>query len=81
MFEAVLSRLGRMGSFLWAGWSGLAGLALLAALWQAGHEAYGAFILPSPLETLAAGAAKHSDGPAGGVAMLTSNRAVEGFAV
>jgi NitT/TauT family transport system permease protein len=81
MFEAVLSRLGRMGSFLWAGWSGLAGLALLAALWQAGHEAYGAFILPSPLETLAAGAAILSDGRAWGVAMLTCIRAVEGFAV
>lgn len=81
MFEAALSRLGRMGSFLWAGWSGLAGLALLAALWQAGHEAYGAFILPSPLETLAAGAAILSDGRAWGVAMLTCIRAVEGFAV
>jgi NitT/TauT family transport system permease protein len=44
---------GRLGTFLWSGWAGLAGLCLLAAAWQAGHEAYGSFILPAPVETLA----------------------------
>lgn len=44
---------GRLGSFLWSGWAGLAGLCLLAAAWQAGHEAYGSFILPARVETLA----------------------------
>ena len=44
-------RLGRLGRFAWSGWSGLAAVALLAAVWQAGHEAYGDFILPSPMAT------------------------------
>lgn len=32
----------------------LLGIALFLAIWQAGHVAYGGFILPSPLETLRA---------------------------
>lgn len=78
--DAALTRLGRTGSFLWSAWSGLAALALLAALWQAGHEAYGDFILPAPLDTLRAGFAILSDPDAWQVALLTGRRAVEGFA-
>ena len=40
------------GRYLWSGWAGAAGLFCLAAAWQAGHEIYGSFVLPSPLETL-----------------------------
>lgn len=79
--SAALSRLGRTGSFLWSAWSGLAALALLAALWQAGNEAYGDFILPAPLDTLRAGLAILSDPKAWDIALLTSRRAVEGFVV
>ncbi|MFD2249463.1 NitT/TauT family transport system permease protein [Pseudochelatococcus lubricantis] len=41
-----------LGRYVWAGWVGLAGLFCLAAGWQAGHEFYGSFILPAPLETV-----------------------------
>lgn len=40
------------GRYIWSGWVGLAGLLCLAAAWQAGHEIYGSFILPAPLETI-----------------------------
>lgn len=50
----MLSFVARGGRFLWSGWAGLSGLCLFAALWQAGHEAYGSFILPAPDETIRA---------------------------
>ncbi len=75
----VLDRLGRTGRFLWSGWAGIAGLALLAALWQAGHERYGAFILPAPLATLEAGVALLSDPANWHIAAITAVRAIEGF--
>ena len=78
---AALSRLGRTGSFLWSGWSGLAALCLLAAMWQAGHEAYGDFILPSPLATAYAAASILADPAAWDIAFVTAKRAVQGFAV
>lgn len=77
--RASLSRLGRTGSFLWSAWSGIAALSLLAALWQAGHERYGDFILPAPLDTLAACLAILSDPQAWSVTRVTGIRAVEGF--
>jgi NitT/TauT family transport system permease protein len=40
------------GRYIWSGWAGAAGLFCLAAAWQAGHEVYGSFVLPSPQETL-----------------------------
>lgn len=49
-----MSRLGWLGRYLWSGWAGATGLCCLAAAWQAGHEIYGSFILPSPIQTLAA---------------------------
>ncbi len=45
---------GWVGRYLWSAWAGAAGLCCLAAAWKAGHEFYGSFILPSPLETLSA---------------------------
>ena len=72
-------RLARLGRFIWSGWAGLAGLCLLAALWQAGHEAYGDFILPAPLATLSAAARLLTDGSARDLLLLTSARALQGF--
>lgn len=70
--SSALDRLSRFGRFLWSGWAGLAGLALIAALWQAGHEAYGDFILPAPLDTLAAGWRLLHDGSAVELLALTT---------
>lgn len=50
----ILESLGWMGRYLWAGWAGLSGIFCFLAAWQAGHEIYGSFILPSPGETFAA---------------------------
>ncbi len=54
LVAAMVSRLGRVGQFIWAGWIGLAALSLITAVWQAGHEAFGAFILPDPATVLSA---------------------------
>ena len=48
---SIVAFLGWLGRYLWSGWAGAAGLFCLAAAWQAGHEIYGSFVLPSPLET------------------------------
>lgn len=48
----LAERLGRIGAFLWSGWAGLCGLAVFAAVWQAGHEVYGDFILSAPAATV-----------------------------
>lgn len=48
----ALELLGWTGRYLWSGWAGAAGLFCLAAAWQGGHEIYGSFVLPSPLETI-----------------------------
>ncbi len=79
--SAMPDRLGRIGRFLWAGWAGLAGLALFAALWQAGHEHYGDFILPAPLATLQAAFAILQDPAAWTIAATTALRAGKGFAL
>lgn len=50
----ILESLGWTGRYLWAGWAGLAGIFCFLAFWQAGHEIYGSFVLPSPGETFAA---------------------------
>jgi len=81
MTAAVTERLGRLGRFLWSGWAGLAGLALFAAVWQAGHERFGAFILPAPLATLAAGRTIAGDPASWALAATTTLRALEGFAL
>lgn len=74
-----MTRIGRIGAFLWSGWAGLAGVSILFAAWQAGHEAYGPFILTSPLATLQAVAALTGDRDAWAIAALTLQRAVTGF--
>jgi NitT/TauT family transport system permease protein len=48
-----MNRLSWLGRYLWSGWAGAAGLSCLLAAWQAGHEVYGSFVLPSPLQTFA----------------------------
>lgn len=77
----MLDRTGRTLQFLWSGWAGLAALALLAAVWQAGHEAYGPFILTSPLETVQAIGGLTVDPDAIAIAALTLQRAITGFAL
>ena len=53
-FAHSLAFLGWSGRYVWSAWAGAAGLFCVAAAWQAGHEFYGSFVLPSPLETLTA---------------------------
>lgn len=77
----IMDRTGRCGRFLWSGWAGLAGLSLFAALWQAGHEAYGSFILPSPAETLTALNALLTESANWQLAVETARRALAGFAL
>lgn len=67
--------------YLWGGWAGLAALSLLAALWQAGHEAYGDFILPAPLATVAAAVAILAEPRNWEIALDTVRRALAGFAL
>ncbi len=81
LFTRLADRAGRVLEFVWSGWAGLAGVFLLAAVWQAGHEAYGPFILTSPQDTLAAAWALAQDPQAWDVAGLTLQRAVTGFAL
>ena len=76
---ALLDRAGRLLDFLWSGWAGLAALALLAAAWQAGHEAWGAFILPDPLETVKAAIRLMGEAESRGLLMLTAQRSLAGF--
>lgn len=72
---------GRIGGFLWSAWVGLAGLALIGALWQVGHEAFGDFILPSPLAVVAATIELLSRPETWAVAGQTTVRAVRGLAL
>ena len=79
---AILSkRLGRTGRFLWSSWSGLAAIFLFCVIWQIGHEAYGAFILPSPIATIAAVLQLATQEANWRTALVTSRRALEGFAL
>jgi NitT/TauT family transport system permease protein len=79
MGHILLDRMGRVGRFLWSGWVGVAGLALFAALWQHGHEAYGDFILPSPLATLHATSDLLHSNETWRLAAATTSRAIQGF--
>ncbi len=73
--------LGTLGRYLWSGWAGLTGLLCVAAAWQAGHEIYGAFILPAPLATLGSLAALLTSPAVHAVAADTAVRALAGFAL
>ena len=79
LLHIIATRIGRVLNFLWSGWAGLAALSLLAAFWQAGHEAYGPFILTSPLETVRAIGNLLFDPDAWSIASLTAQRAITGF--
>jgi len=75
----LANRAGRILEFLWSAWAGLAALFLLAAFWQAGHEAYGPFILSSPQDAFAAVWHLVGDPHAWSLATMTLQRSVTGF--
>lgn len=81
LLEPLANRTCRTLEFLWSGWAGLAALCLLAAAWQAGHEAYGPFILTSPVETLQSVGELSRDPDAWSVGLTTLQRAITGFAL
>ncbi len=68
-----------VGRYLWSAWVGAAGLFCVAAAWQAGHELYGSFVLPSPLETLHEVAVIGSQSGFARAAGETALRALAGF--
>lgn len=73
------AHLGRLSRFAWSSWSGLAAGGILLAVWQLGHEAYGAFILPTPIETFKA-VWRLGEAPRNwDIAVTTIVRALEGF--
>lgn len=67
------------GAYLWSGFGASTGLFLLLALWQAGHHAYGAIILPAPLAAIKALWNMIEDGRALPAAWATAGRALGGF--
>lgn len=75
----LANRAGRTLEFLWSAWAGFAALFLLAAVWQAGHEAYGPFILSSPQDVLSAVWRLAGDPKAWSLATLTLQRSLTGF--
>ncbi|WP_117190209.1 ABC transporter permease [Rhizobium terrae] len=75
------ARLARTGRFVWSGWAGLAGLSVFAAVWQAGHEAYGSFILPAPAETFASVVALLAEPESWRIVWATAGRALLGFGI
>jgi NitT/TauT family transport system permease protein len=77
----MVDRAGASLRFLWSGWAGVAALALLAALWQAGHERYGDFILPAPLTTWSAAVHLLGEPANWWTAASTGRRALAGFAL
>lgn len=78
-FAQSMAFVGWAGRYMWSAWAGAAGLFCLAAAWQAGHEFYGSFILPSPLETLAALSALIREPAFAEAAKLTAERSAAGF--
>lgn len=79
--KGMLDRAGRVLLFLWGGWAGVAALSLLAALWQVGHDAYGDFILTSPLHTFQVMGTILRDPKSWDLAFLTLYRALSAFAM
>jgi len=63
------------------GWVVVVALCLLAAAWQVGHEAYGPFVLPAPMDTLRALRDLVIEGEALPAALITARDALAGFAV
>ncbi len=79
--RAVLDRIARLGRYAWSGWAGLTGLFCFVAVWQAGYEAYGSFILPSPLETTHALGLIAADPKSPAIVGATVARSLIGFAI
>lgn len=73
------ARLGHVGAFVWSGWAGISGLALFAAVWQAGHEVYGNFILSAPAATVGAAATILTEADNLALIWDTVRRAAQGF--
>ena len=70
-----------MLEIVWSGWAGVAALSHLAAAWQAAHEAYGPFILASPLDTIETAMRLAHAPDTWAIAGLTLQRALTGFAL
>lgn len=71
-------------AYLWSGWGPVASLLLFTALWEAGHQVYGSFILPSPVEAGRAVGRFFTDGQgldSRGLeaSLLSAQRAIGGF--
>ena len=79
--RASLAAAAWCGRYLWGAWAGAAGLFCLAAAWQAGHELYGSFVLPSPLETLSAVVSLVGEPDFSRAAGVTALRSLAGFAL
>lgn len=79
--DRLADRAGRVLEIVWSGWAGLAALSLLAAAWQAAHEAYGPFILASPLDTIETAMRLAHAPDTWAIAGLTLQRALTGFAL
>lgn len=52
LWQRFLGWVGRFVATLWSGWGTLAGVFMIFALWQIGFEAFGALVLPDPLESI-----------------------------
>lgn len=78
-FTQSLAFLGWSGRYIWSAWAGAAGLFFVAAAWQAGHEFYGSFVLPSPLETLGALSVIVREPSFAAAAGETAERSLAGF--
>lgn len=76
-----LSAAGRLGEFAWSVWIGLAGVAVIAALWQLGHEAFGDFILPAPLDVAVTTIGLLQQPDTWRTALQTGVRSVQGLAL
>lgn len=81
IFARCISAVAWVGRYLWSGWAGAAGLFCVAAIWQAGHELYGSFILPSPVQTVEAVYGLVQEKEFRTAALVTTERAVTGFAI
>ncbi|SMP31057.1 ABC transporter permease [Shimia sagamensis] len=79
MTRALVDRGARALKFIWGGWAGLASFALFCAVWQAGFETYGAFILPAPLEVFSTVFGLLHIPETWALALTTAKRAGESF--
>jgi NitT/TauT family transport system permease protein len=79
MFSSFHQWLKDSGAYLWSAWGPAAALLLFAAVWETGHQIYGSFILPSPIEAATALIKMFQAGTALPAALTTASRAMTGF--